>query len=212
GESGTGKEIAARALSELSPRRSKPFVPRNCAALPESLAESELFGCERGAFTDAVARPGAFELADQGVLFLDEIGEASLPLQAKLLRVLESGESWRLGAKSCARIDVRLVSATARDLSAAAAANTFRKDLLYRIETLVLKLPPLRARREDIPDLAAHFALEASRGRTIPGRGALEKLHAHEWPGNVRELRNVVHRALVLAHGAEEIHSDHIVF
>jgi DNA-binding NtrC family response regulator len=212
GESGTGKEVAARALSELSPRRSMPFVARNCAALPEALAESELFGCERGAFTDAVARPGAFELADSGVLFLDEIGEASLPLQTKLLRVLESGESWRLGSKSCSQVDVRLVSATARDLRAAAASRSFRADLLYRIETLVLELPPLRVRREDIPALAAHFALEASRGRTVPGQKALEKLYAHEWPGNVRELRNVVHRALVLARGAEEIHSDHIIF
>ncbi|HET7839527.1 MAG TPA: sigma 54-interacting transcriptional regulator [Rectinemataceae bacterium] len=199
GESGTGKEIAARAIHELSPRSHAPFVDRNCSALPEQLAESELFGTERGAFTDAVARPGAFELARGGVLFLDEIGDAGPSLQAKLLRVLESGQCWRLGARSPIQVDARIVSATAADLRAAAAAGSFRSDLLYRIETLVLELPPLRSRREDIPELASRIALEASRGRVSIAASALARLAAHDWPGNVRELRNVVHRALVLA-------------
>jgi DNA-binding NtrC family response regulator len=212
GESGTGKELAARALHELSSRQGGSFIARNCAALPEHLAESELFGTERGAFTDAVARPGAFELARGGVLFLDEIGEARLGIQAKLLRVLETRELWRLGGSKPVEVDVRLVSATAMDLGAAVANKTFRQDLFYRIDTLVLRLPPLRERKEDIPDLAAHFSLAASGGRTVPGAAALAKLASHDWPGNVRQLRNVIHRALVLAGGIEELGEEHIEF
>lgn len=212
GESGTGKELAARALHELSPRCGGAFIARNCAALPELLVESELFGTERGAFTDAVARPGAFELARGGQLFLDEIGEAGPALQAKLLRVLETRELWRLGGRRPIEVDARLVSATAMDLGGAAASAAFRQDLLYRINTLVLRLPPLRERKEDIPDLAARFALEASGGRTVPGAAALAKLESYDWPGNVRQLRNVVHRALVLAGGVEELGEDHIEF
>jgi DNA-binding NtrC family response regulator len=209
GESGTGKEIAARAVHRLSGRSGGPFVPRNCAALPDLLIESELFGTERGAFTDAVSRPGAFELAKGGTLFLDEIGEAGLPMQAKLLRALETGEIWRLGSAHPVTADVRLVSASSRDLRR---TRSFRPDLLYRIETLVLELPPLRERREDIPDLASCFSLAASGGRALPGPSALRKLVGHDWPGNVRQLRNVVHRAIVLAAGADELRAEHIVF
>jgi len=212
GESGTGKEVAARALHELSPRRGGPFVARNCAAIPELLAESELFGTERGAFTDAVARPGAFELARGGLLFLDEIGDAAQPLQAKLLRVLETGEFWRLGGRTGVGADFRFVSATGRDLKAAASEGRFRVDLLYRIDTLVLELPPLRDRREDIPDLASRFALAATRGRASLSASAMDKLSGHDWPGNVRQLRNVVHRALVLSDGSDEIGPEHIEF
>jgi DNA-binding NtrC family response regulator len=212
GESGTGKEVAARALRDLSPSRVGPFVARNCAAIPEHLAESELFGTEKGAFTDAVARPGAFELARGGLLFLDEIGEAGLPFQAKLLRVLETGEFWRLGGTKSVVADFRFVSATGRDLNRAAAEGNFRADLLYRIDTLIIEMPPLRARREDIVELAAHFALLASRGRVDVGADAMEKLVDFDWPGNIRQLRNIVHRALVLAGHADEIRAKHIVF
>jgi two-component system, NtrC family, response regulator AtoC len=212
GESGTGKEIAARALGDLSSRRGGPFVARNCAAIPEHLAESELFGTERGAFTDAVSRPGAFELARGGLLFLDEIGEAALPVQAKLLRVLETGEFWRLGGRKSVAADFRFVSATGRNLDRAAAEGSFRLDLLYRIDTLIIEMPPLRARREDIVDLASHFALVASHGRVSVGPEAMDKLVGYSWPGNIRQLRNIVHRALVLAGGADELQAKHIVF
>jgi two-component system, NtrC family, nitrogen regulation response regulator GlnG len=212
GESGTGKEIAARSLRDLSRSRRGPFIARNCAAIPEHLVESELFGTERGAFTDAVSRPGAFELARGGLLFLDEIGEAGLPFQSKLLRVLETGEFWRLGSSSNGTIDFRFVSATGRDLEAAAAAGAFRLDLLYRIDTLKIEMPALRSRREDIAPLAEHFAHAATRGRTAIGPSALDKLSAHEWPGNIRQLRNVVHRAIVLAGHAELLEARHIVF
>jgi DNA-binding NtrC family response regulator len=212
GESGTGKEIAAQALRGFSSRRGGPFVVRNCAAIPEHLAESELFGTERGAFTDAVSRPGAFELACGGLLFLDEIGEAGWAVQAKLLRALETGEFWRLGARRSAAADFRFVSATSRDLYSAAAEGSFRLDLLYRIDTLVVEMPPLRERREDIAELAAHFALVASRGRVSVGSEALDKLAGYSWPGNIRQLRNIVHRALVLAGKADELEAKHIVF
>jgi two-component system response regulator AtoC len=212
GESGTGKEIAARALRELSSLRTGPFVARNCAAIPEHLAESELFGTERGAFTDAVSRPGAFELARGGLLFLDEIGDAGPAVQAKLLRVLEAGEFWRLGGRKSVAADFRFVSATGRDLVRAASEGGFRPDLLYRIDTLIIEMPPLRTRREDIVDLASHFASLASRGRVCLGSEAMDKLVGYYWPGNIRQLRNIVHRALVLAGKAEEIQAKHIVF
>jgi Response regulator containing CheY-like receiver, AAA-type ATPase, and DNA-binding domains len=211
GESGTGKEIAARALRDLGGKQG-PFVARNCAAIPEEIAESELFGTERGAFTDAVSRPGAFELAAGGLLFLDEIGESGMAFQAKLLRVLETGEFWRLGARKSLAADFRFVSATSRDLPVAASEKRFRSDLLYRINTLVIKMPPLRDRKEDIAELAQHFALLASHGRASLDEDSIDKLMAYEWPGNVRELRNIVHRAIVLADHAEEIRAEHIVF
>jgi two-component system, NtrC family, response regulator AtoC len=212
GESGTGKEVAARGIRDLSRAKMGPFVARNCAAIPEHLAESELFGTERGAFTDAVSRPGAFELARGGLVFLDEIGEAGLPVQAKLLRVLETGEFWRLGGRQSVAADFRFVSATHRDLAREVLSGTFRADLLYRIDTLIIEMPPLRVRREDIAELAEYFAALASRGSVSVGPGALDKLSSYDWPGNIRQLRNIVHRALVLAGNAEELDARHIVF
>jgi len=212
GESGTGKEVAARALHDFSPRRGGPFVALNCAAIPEQLAESELFGTERGAFTDALSRPGAFEEARGGLLFLDEIGDAGLGLQAKLLRALESRECRRLGGRSVAETDFRFVAATSADLKAAVGGGRFRPDLLYRIDILELLIPPLRCRREDIAELADHFVFSGSGGRACFRSEAIEKLSAYSWPGNVRQLRSVVQRALVLSDGAEEIGADCIVF
>jgi len=209
GESGTGKEIAARAIHSLSGRSKAPFVPRNCAAFPENLIESELFGAAKGAYTGAVERPGAFELASGGSLFLDEIGESGLPAQAKLLRVLESGELWRLGGSSPRRVDIRLISATSRDLELE--PERMRSDLLYRINTLILALPPLRERREDVSELADYFLRSACRGPKRFSREALDLLLAEDWPGNVRQLRNVVHRAIVLSGDLEEIRPRHIM-
>lgn len=209
GESGTGKEIAARALHELSKRAQKPFIARNCAALPENLIESELFGSVKGAFTGAVERPGAFQLAEGGTLFLDEIGELALSNQAKLLRVLESGEYWKLGAGRAEKCDVRLISATWRHLDGD--SERMRPDLLSRINTLILPMPALRERREDIPELAETLLRQVSEGGRHFTQEALELLRSEEWPGNIRQLRNVVSRALVLADGQEEIGPEHIV-
>lgn len=211
GESGTGKEVAAQALHLLSARRSGPFVPRNCAAIPEELIESELFGSAKGAFTGAIERPGAFELAMRGTLFLDEIGEACPSVQAKLLRVLESGDLWRLGDRKQRQTDIRLVSATSRNLKDATAEGLFRRDLFYRIDTLVLELPPLRERREDVAVLAMNFARIATGSRKFFSSAALERLASEAWPGNVRQLKNVVHRAIVLSGELEEIDEEHIV-
>jgi DNA-binding NtrC family response regulator len=211
GESGTGKDLAAQAIHAASRRSSGPMVARNCAAFPESLIESELFGAASGAFTGAVERPGAFELAKGGTLFLDEIGEACLPVQAKLLRVIESDELWRLGDRRSRSVDIRLVCATSRDLKAAVAAGQFREDLLYRIDTLIVELPPLRARREDIPELADHFVRKAAGARKGFSSGAYARLQAGDWPGNVRQLKNVVHRALVLSGDRETIGEEDIV-
>jgi DNA-binding NtrC family response regulator len=211
GESGTGKELAAKAIHFYSGKPPESFVPRNCAAIPPNLIESELFGTSRGAFTDALERPGAFELADGGTLFLDEIGDAALSVQATLLRVLESGEVWRLGARKARKIKVRLVSATSIQLSEAVQKKEFRQDLFYRINTLVLNLPPLRERREDIPEIANYFARKAAGPRKHFSECALERLANEDWPGNVRELRNVVHRAIVLSGDREEIGEEYIV-
>jgi len=204
GESGTGKELVARALHDGSPRASRPFLTLNCAALAPELIESELFGHEKGAFTGAdTRRKGAFEAAQGGTLFLDEVGELPLALQAKLLRVLESGEVKPVGASHPFRVDVRVVAATNRDLLAEVRAGHFRKDLYYRLSVLLLKLPPLRERRGDIRLLAEYFV----RVHTPPEcevkltPAALAKLQEHPWPGNVRELRNVVYRALLLRQG-----------
>jgi DNA-binding NtrC family response regulator len=201
GESGSGKEVVARAMHELSARRAGPFVGINLGALPRELAESELFGSERGAFTGAVAaRPGVFELADGGTLLLDELGELPLDMQAKLLRVLETGEVRRLGASRPRKVDVRLLAATWAPLEQRIAEGTFREDLFHRIAVLVIDVPPLRRRMGDVPALArallasypelAHKELTAS---------ALSRLCAESWPGNVRELRNVVYRAAALS-------------
>jgi len=206
GESGTGKEIAADALHNLSGRRDQPFVKISCAAIPETLLESELFGHERGAFTGAAGpRPGKFELADGGTLLLDEIAEMTPQLQAKLLRVLQDGSFSRLGGTRELRANVRLLCATHADIPGAVREEKFRHDLYYRINTVQISLPPLRERREDIPLLAGHFlrTFADAMGKdilTIAPR-ALDQLVAHSWPGNVRELNHVVQRAVALANG-----------
>ena len=206
GESGTGKELFARALHALSGRAAGPFVPINCAAIPEPLLESELFGYEKGAFTGASARkPGRFELAHRGTLFLDEIGELSLTLQAKLLRVLEHQTFERLGGTVPVDIDVRLVAATNRDLRAAVTTRQFREDLYFRLAVLPLTIPPLRERLSDVPLLARHFlaASAADQKKPMPSLSpaALDALQAYHWPGNVRELENCLERAVILADG-----------
>ena len=206
-ESGTGKELIANALHHGSPRRPRPFIKVNCAALPETLLESELFGYERGAFTGAVARrEGRFELADGGTLFMDEIGDLSLTTQAKLLRVLQEGEFDRLGGTRTLKVDVRLVAATHADLSTLVQRKRFREDLFYRLNVITIQIPSLRERREDLPLLAQHFLgrFAAKNAKTISGftDEALDLLQSYPWPGNVRELENVIERAVVLTRGS----------
>ncbi len=203
GESGTGKELVARAIHRNSPRASQRFVAINCAALTETLLESELFGHERGAFTGAVVlKHGKFEIADRGTLFLDELGELPLSFQTKLLRVLQEREFERVGGTRPIRMDVRLIAATNRDLESAIAANAFRKDLYYRLNVVSVTMPALRDRREDIPLLARHFVAKQSKQvkRRLSGLSpeALACLEAYDWPGNVRELENAIERAAVL--------------
>jgi len=206
GESGTGKELFARALHALSARREGPFVAVNVAALPEGLVENELFGHEKGAYTGASGRrAGRFELADGGTLFLDEIGELPLGAQTKLLRAVEDRTFLRVGGTVPLSVDVRLVAATNRDLGARVKAGAFREDLFYRLDVFPVRLPPLRSRKDDVPELAREFARacgEAARGRAFElAPAAVEKLLAWEWPGNVRELKNVVERAVLLTPG-----------
>lgn len=206
GESGTGKELMARRLHRRSARRDGPFVAVNCAALPESLAESELFGHEKGAFTGADKdRPGRFEEANGGTLFLDEIGDLPLALQAKLLRVLEDGLVRRVGGRRDIPVSVRVVAATNRDLTQAMEAGQFRRDLYYRLAVVRIELPPLRQRKGDISALARHFLLSLAARHGLPAGElspeALEALENYAWPGNVRELRNVLERALVVRAG-----------
>src|SRR3954462_3187052 len=208
GESGTGKELFARALHEHSSRAQGPFVPINCAAIPETILESELFGYERGAFTGAVARKeGRIERAQGGTLFLDEIGELSPAVQVKLLRFLQEGEIERLGGTSPVKVDSRVVAATNQDLSARVREGKFREDLYYRLNVIQVVLPPLRDRVEDIPLLADHFIARyaAKNGKSIRGatRAALAALEAYPWPGNVRELEHAIERAVVLSRGVE---------
>lgn len=202
GESGTGKELFARALHDLSDRRDKAFVAVNCAALPESILEAELFGTEKGAFTGSTQRKGRFEAADGGTLFLDEIGELSLAVQVKLLRVLEEDAVVRLGTNTPTPVDVRIVTATNKELEEEIRASRFRQDLFYRLNVVRLQLPPLRGRSDDVRLLAAHFArLHAERnGKPVPGLtgAATDALSAYPWPGNVRELENTIERAVVL--------------
>jgi DNA-binding NtrC family response regulator len=204
GESGTGKELFARAVHHLSARRDKPFVAINCAAIPETLIENELFGHERGAFTGASDRRlGKFELASSGTVFLDEIGELPLPVQGKLLRVIEEKVVDRIGGRAPVPVDVRVVAATNRDLKAAVSSGEFRRDLFFRLAVFPLEIPPLRERESDIVLLAKHFAAEL--GKDLRGREAalsdqaLTALRAHRWPGNVRELENVIERACILS-------------
>jgi len=206
GESGTGKELLARLIHRESLRVGGPFVPVNCAGLTESIIESELFGHVRGAFTGAVRpKKGKFELADRGTLFLDEIGEIPLPIQVKLLRVLQEREVEPVGGEEPVRIDVRLLCATHRDLEAMVRDGRFREDLYYRIKVIVLRLPALRERSEDVEELAENFRLLSNErnGRKIEGftAAALERLRLHNWPGNVRELENAIEQAVVLAKG-----------
>ena len=203
GESGTGKEIFANAIHALSPRANKPMIKVNCGALPDALLESELFGYEKGAFTDAkTSKPGRFELADAGTLFLDEIGEMPKHLQVKLLRVLQDGEFERLGGTRTLSVDVRLIAATNKDLMAEVESENFRDDLFYRLNVITLELPPLRSRREDIPLLVGHFLKKYRKKNKKPIRGisrqALEALEAYHWPGNIRELENAIEQAVVL--------------
>jgi two-component system response regulator AtoC len=204
GESGTGKELIARAIHRQSQRRTKPFIALNCAAISEALIENELFGHERGAFTGAVdKRPGKFELAHGGVLFLDEIATLPLGLQAKLLRVLQEREFERVGGSKTIRVDVRIVAASNRDLKQMVAEHTFRDDLFYRLNVVVIHLPPLRERREDLPLLVEHFLAKYNKAfqRTLQGftPAALTALSQYHWPGNVRELENVIERLVAIS-------------
>jgi DNA-binding NtrC family response regulator len=204
GDSGTGKELVARSLRQLSHRRANPFVPVDCAALPENLLESELFGHEKGAFTGAsISRPGLFEVAHTGTLFLDEVAELPLSLQAKLLRVLEARQLRRVGGRQFISIDVRLIAATNRDLVKAMETGAFREDLFYRLNVIPIHVPSLRERREDIPLLAMHFLLKAASGGRAKPQGfsseAMALLEQYPWPGNVRELKNAVERARALS-------------
>jgi PAS domain S-box-containing protein len=206
GETGTGKELIARAVHSASPRRAKPLIKLNCAALPTGLVESELFGHEKGAFTGATARkPGRFELADGGTLFLDEVGELPLDIQAKLLRVVQEKEFERVGGTSPVKVDVRVIAATNRDLAKMAREKSFREDLFYRLNVFPVQLPPLRERRDDIPllveFLVRRFAARCGKKITDVSDTTMELLAAYPWPGNVRELENVLERAVILADG-----------
>ena len=206
GESGTGKELIARFIHYNSRRSNGPFIKVNCAALAESLLESELFGHEKGAFTGSIRqRKGRFELADHGSIFLDEIGDLALPVQVKLLRVLQEGEIERVGAEKTVKIEVRVIAATNRDLPAMVKNGSFREDLFYRLNVIPIDLPPLRKRKEDIPELVEFFlsrlAVENKRSRVSMEREAMDALIDYPWPGNIRELENVLERAVVLCDG-----------
>jgi two-component system, NtrC family, response regulator AtoC len=203
GESGTGKELVARALSASSLRRDKPFVKVNCAALPTELLESELFGFERGAFTGAIQhKPGKFEFANHGTMFLDEIGDMSFPLQAKLLQVLQDGEFSRLGGKHDVRVDVRVIAATNRDVEKGVAQGNFREDLFFRLNVVSITLPPLRERREEIPILAEYFlkkySVQYNKPHSEVTADTMRLFMEYDWPGNIRELENLIKRAVVL--------------
>ena len=214
GESGTGKELFARALHALSPRAEAPFVAINCAAIPDNLLETELFGHEKGAFTGAVARKqGKFELAHRGTLFLDEIGDLPLGLQAKILRAIEQKKFERVGGNASLQVDVRIVAATNKGLRAAVAAKHFREDLYFRLSVFPITIPPLRERPDDIPVLARHFVekfcREMKKNVATLSEGAIEELRRYPWPGNVRELQNSMERTIILAEG-DTIHARHL--
>jgi DNA-binding NtrC family response regulator len=213
GESGTGKELVAKAIHAISPRRYEPFIALSCGALPDTLLESELFGYEKGAFTGAAhTKKGRFEMADGGTLFLDEVGEISLKTQIDLLRVLQERSFRRLGGTELIKVDVRIISATNRDLSQAITQGIFRSDLFYRLNVVGLRLPSLRERREDIPLLAKHFlrryAIEINKKIERLTPSALELLMEYNWPGNVRELENAIERAVVISPGHELTEKD----
>ncbi|HWR62022.1 MAG TPA: sigma-54 dependent transcriptional regulator, partial [Clostridia bacterium] len=206
GETGTGKEIASKTIHDLSGRRDKPFIKVNCAAIPDALLESELFGYEKGAFTGAATRkPGRFELAERGSIFLDEIGDMPLSVQAKLLRVLQEREFERLGGIKTIKVDVRIIAATNKNLASLVKQGTFREDLYYRLNVVPIEIPPLRERKEDVPTLVEHFLFKAS---SISGNtpkkisdGAMEALVNYNWPGNIRELENIIERCVVVTSG-----------
>jgi formate hydrogenlyase transcriptional activator len=206
GETGSGKEVLAQAIHDASARKDRPMIKVNCAALPTSLIESELFGREKGAFTGALARqPGRFEIADGSTIFLDEVGELPLELQSKLLRVLQEGEFERLGGTKTIRVDARVIAATNRPLAQAVKEGKFREDLFYRLDVFPIEVPPLRERREDIPMLSWTFVKEFSNSMGKPieeiADESMSALREYHWPGNVRELRNVIERAMILSHG-----------
>ena len=213
GESGTGKELVAFAVHEKSNRGDGAFIPVHCGAIPESLLETELFGHEKGSFTGAIARrEGVFKLADAGTLFLDEVSEMSVPLQVKLLRVLETGTFRRVGGVEDIHVDVRVVAATNRELRELVDDNQFRQDLYYRLNVFPIGLPPLRERDGDIPSLVEHFLAKLRRAgnrTSTASKEAVEILCAYQWPGNIRELENVIERAVILS-GGEEIQPDHL--
>jgi two-component system, NtrC family, response regulator AtoC len=207
GESGTGKELVARAIHQSSPRQDKPFVKVNCAALPSDLLESELFGFERGAFTGALQhKPGKFEFANHGTMFLDEISEMQPPLQSKLLQVLQDGEFARLGSRNDVRVDVRILAATNRDLELAVGDGQFREDLFFRLNVVCITLPPLRQRRDEIPELTRLFLRQFCEHYNKPPQGlasdTLRLFAEYDWPGNVRELENLIKRTVIL--GSDE--------
>jgi len=207
GESGTGKELIAREVHARSPRCRRPFVKVNCSAIPREIFESEFFGHTRGAFTGAVReRPGRFQIADGGTIFLDEIGDLPIELQPKLLRVLQEGEYERVGEDGTRKVDVRVIAATNLHLADEVLARRFRQDLFYRLSVFPLELPPLRARKDDIPELARNTISRVARQHRIPGPPLtlddVQLLQRHHWPGNVRELQNVIERAVILSRGA----------
>jgi len=215
GESGTGKELVARTLHALSPRKSRPFVAVNCAAIPETLIESEIFGHEKGAFTGAMERrAGCFELANGGTLLLDEIGEMPSATQAKLLRVLEERKLRRLGARSEQEVDVRVLAATNRDPGQAVAQGQLRPDLFYRLNVFHIHMPPLREHLEDVPAMAEAMLAEmnAKHGRAVSGisQSMLDRLMAYDWPGNGRELRNTIERAVILCADGTPLDAGHL--
>ncbi|MFO7783957.1 MAG: sigma-54 interaction domain-containing protein [Thermodesulfobacteriota bacterium] len=213
GESGTGKELLARLIHNAGPRKNKPMITLNCAALPESLMEAELFGYEKGAFTGAVDRkPGKIEAADEGTLFLDEIGEMSPGMQAKVLRVLQEGVFYRVGGNVPISVDIRIISATNREIDRDVADGSFREDLFYRLDVVRIRVPPLRERREDIAPIASHYLEQFKHERghhdmTI-SKAAMDRILQYDWPGNVRELRNAVERAVVMGNDHEILPED----
>jgi two-component system nitrogen regulation response regulator NtrX len=214
GENGTGKELVARAIHMQSPRREKQFVAVNCAAIPETLIESELLGHERGSFTGATAQKrGQFELADGGTLFLDEIGDMSLSTQAKVLRVLQEQQFTRVGGSKLIKVDVRVIAASNKNLAKEIEKGTFREDLFYRLNVLPMEVPPLRERKEDIPLLVKHFLRTHAEEQGLKGKeidpGALEVLQQYDWPGNIRELRNLIERLMIMVNGSV-IEASHV--
>lgn len=211
GESGTGKELVARAIHRVSLRHKGPFIPINCAAIQDTIVESELFGSEKGAFTGAVNKTGLFELAQNGTLFLDEIGEMSPAAQAKLLRVLDTNEIMRVGGANIIKLNIRIIAATNKDLKEGVKSKEFRSDLYYRLNVLEIKLPPLREREDDIPLLSTYFIKSISKDKKRISPEGIEKLRIHSWPGNVRELKNVLQRAVIISDG-DSIKQENIIF